>query len=219
MTTKLMTCLLATITLTTLAQVKEKEKGKFPQRANIQERRQKMMLRRFDTNKDGKLDEAEKDAMKQYQAEGQGRRERGEQTRFTPEQRQEMIKKFDKDGDGKLNAEERKAMMEERRKKMQAEGQGRRERGEQPRFTPEQRQEMIKKFDKDGDGKLNAEERKAAMQARRQERPRAINPQKREDMIKKYDLDGDGKLSREERQKMHEDIMANAKNVEKEDAE
>lgn len=167
MTTKLMTCLLATITLTTLAQVKEKEKGKFPQRANIQERRQKMMLRRFDTNKDGKLDEAEKDAMKQYQAEGQGRRERGEQTRF----------------------------------------------------TPEQRQEMIKKFDKDGDGKLNAEERKAAMQARRQERPRAINPQKREDMIKKYDLDGDGKLSREERQKMHEDIMANAKNVEKEDAE
>lgn len=47
--------------------------------------------------------------------------------------------------------------------------------------------EMIAKFDKDGDGKLNAEERKAAMDARKT------------DMLKKYDKDGDGKLSGEER--------------------
>ncbi len=42
-----------------------------------------------------------------------------------------------------------------------------------PKLTPEQKQKILKKFDKDGDGKLNAEERaavKAALQARRAQR-------------------------------------------------
>ena len=48
----------------------------------------------------------------------------------------------------------------------------------------------MKKFDKDGDGKLNEEERAEArktMEARRQE------------ALKKFDKDGDGKLNEEER--------------------
>ena len=49
-------------------------------------------------------------------------------------------------------------------------------------------QEMLKKFDKDGDGKLNEDERKAAGQARKAE------------MLKRFDKDGDGKLSEEERE-------------------
>jgi uncharacterized membrane protein len=55
--------------------------------------------------------------------------------------------------------------------------------------------EMLKKFDKDGDGKLSDEERKAmreAMQERNKEK------------FKKFDKDGDGKLSDEERKAMRE---------------
>ncbi len=49
---------------------------------------------------------------------------------------------------------------------------------------------MLKKFDKDGDGKLSTEERKALMKSRKAE------------MLKKFDKDGDGKLSAEERKAM-----------------
>jgi Ca2+-binding EF-hand superfamily protein len=55
--------------------------------------------------------------------------------------------------------------------------------------------EMIKKFDKDGDGKLSPEELKAAGEARRAE------------MIKKFDKDGDGKLSDDEKKIMHDTFM------------
>ena len=54
--------------------------------------------------------------------------------------------------------------------------------------------EMVKQFDKDGDGKLSDEERKAmheAGKAKREERQKA--------MIAKFDKDGDGKLNDEER--------------------
>ena len=50
--------------------------------------------------------------------------------------------------------------------------------------------EILKKFDKDKDGKLSAEERKDASDARRAE------------MIKKFDKNTDGKLSEEERAEM-----------------
>ena len=52
------------------------------------------------------------------------------------------------------------------------------------------REEMIKKFDKDGDGKLSEDERaelRKAMEARRKE------------FMAKFDKDGDGKLNEEER--------------------
>lgn len=52
------------------------------------------------------------------------------------------------------------------------------------------REEVMKKFDKDGDGKLSEDERaeaRKAMEARRAE------------MIEKFDKDGDGKLNEEER--------------------
>ena len=50
--------------------------------------------------------------------------------------------------------------------------------------------EILEKFDKDKDGKLSAEERKDASDARRAE------------MIKKFDKNTDGKLSEEERAEM-----------------
>jgi len=53
--------------------------------------------------------------------------------------------------------------------------------------------ELLKKYDKNGDGKLDQEER-AALQKDRQA-----------EMIKKYDKNGDGKIDEEERKAMLED--------------
>ena len=52
------------------------------------------------------------------------------------------------------------------------------------------REEMIKKFDKDGDGKLSRSEQKEAKKAMAKQR---------EEWIKKFDTNGDGKISAEEK--------------------
>jgi Ca2+-binding EF-hand superfamily protein len=59
---------------------------------------------------------------------------------------------------------------------------------------PEVMKELVAKFDKDGDGKLNETEMKAAREARQAE------------MLKKYDKDGDGKLNDEEMKPMREEM-------------
>lgn len=63
-----------------------------------------------------------------------------------------------------------------------------------PRAPREVPAEVIAKFDTDGDGKLNEEERKAAGEARKAEFAK-----RRAEMIEKFDTDKDGKLSPEER--------------------
>ncbi len=59
--------------------------------------------------------------------------------------------------------------------------------------------ELLKKFDKDGDGKLSEEERKAMREAHQ-----ASMEERRKEMLEKYDKDGDGQLSEEERKTMRE---------------
>ena len=92
----------------------------------------------------------------------------------TPEKKRpipEQLKQFDKNGDGVLDDAERKAVrewIEARRKKGGDEQRGRRRRGGEG--TPPQRRgegagelpERLKKFDANGDGKLDDAERKAA---------------------------------------------------------
>jgi hypothetical protein len=56
------------------------------------------------------------------------------------------------------------------------------------------REKMLKDFDKDGDGKLSDDERKAARKGMR------------EHMVKEFDKDGDGTLSEDEREKMRHSI-------------
>jgi Ca2+-binding EF-hand superfamily protein len=68
--------------------------------------------------------------------------------------------------------------------------------------------ELIKKFDKDGDGQLSEEERKAAreaMEARRGEFQKK--------MLEQFDKDGDGKLSEEERKAAREAGEAKRKEI------
>lgn len=65
------------------------------------------------------------------------------------------------------------------------------------------RQEMIKRFDANGDGKLDATERqaaKSAMEERRGDGPRdGVAGKMRERALDRFDTDGDGKISESER--------------------
>ena len=76
-------------------------------------------------------------------------------------------------------------------------------------------QEMLKKFDKDGDGKLSDEERKAMRQEMK-----AVNEKREAEMLKKFDTDGDGKLSDEEKKARREAMVIKRKELlEKYDAD
>jgi HlyD family secretion protein len=72
------------------------------------------------------------------------------------------------------------------------------------RMNPE---EIIKQFDKDGDGQLNDDERQA-MRAEMQQRSGGQFPAfNREEMMKQFDKDGDGELNDEERQAMRAEMQ------------
>ena len=90
------------------------------------------MLKRFDKNGDGKLDEAERaEAKEKMRAENSARRGR---------MRDRLVKRFDKDHDGKLTGTEVDAAITDL----------------------EKRPRVIERFDRDGDGKLSPEEKAAA---------------------------------------------------------
>jgi hypothetical protein len=99
-----------------------------------------------------------------------------------------------------------------------AKPEGRPEGGPEGRKLPEA---IIAKFDKDGDGKLNEEERAAAKEAREAAKAKVLaqfdtdkdgklSEVEREAMkaavLAKFDTDGDGKLSEEERKAAQEEF-------------
>jgi len=148
------------------------------------EKRRQEMLRRFDVNGDGKLDETEKAAMKEARKKPAAVRGSGDigslggatesagpgGDRYL----REMMKRYDKDGDGKLDESELAELIKNRN----AAGPG----------APgaRLREQMVKLFDKNGDGQLDPDERAAAEQFRA-------------DQVKRYDKNGDGQLDAEER--------------------
>jgi hypothetical protein len=62
--------------------------------------------------------------------------------------------------------------------------------------------EILKEFDKDGDGKLSADEHTAMRTAMRERRMA-----RHQEMLKRFDADGDGKLNEEERKTAHDAIL------------
>jgi len=124
--------------------------------------------------------------------------------------REEVLERFDLDKDGELSEDERKAAREAR---MQRRGPAGRQQegkphGEKRGKTPpngERHKRHLEKFDKDKDGKLSDEERRAA----RDEIAKGFGQRgdkMREHMLKKFDKDGDGKLSETERQEAHREM-------------
>ncbi len=105
----------------------------------MSEKRHAEILKRFDKNGDGKLDEDEKAAAKEYNRE----ETTGRQNKARERLGKKALEKFDKNNDGKLDEAEHAEMI----KALETD----------PR--------LVKRFDKDGDGKLNAAEKAAAREA------------------------------------------------------
>ena len=116
------------------------------------------ILKKFDTDGDGKLSDTEK---KTLRAEMQNRQGGHDRKQWTPEQRNEMLKKFDKDGDGKLSDTEKASL----RSEMQSRRGG-------LHFLVEFR-DAFSAFDKDGNGELSDDERAAAREAMRPSRTKS----------------------------------------------
>ena len=82
-----------------------------------------------------------------------------------------------------------------------------RKKGGPPEGRPS-REELLKKFDKDGDGKLNDAERAELRKAMASKGgARRLPPQ----LMKKFDKDGDGKLNEDERAEMRKAMEARRK--------
>jgi hypothetical protein len=106
------------------------------------EARRAEFVKRFDTDGDGQLSEAEKEAAReQYPRMGHGRHGR--------EMRGRMLEKYDANKNGQLEPEEKEAAKRDREAR---------------------RAELMSRFDTDGDGKLNETEREAMREEMRREK-------------------------------------------------
>lgn len=119
------------------------------------------VLKRFDKNGDGQLDEAEKKAaMAEIGPRGGKPGEGG----MSPERKAEFMKRFDKNNDGRLDDSEKAAAKAELEKIRGAKGGERKAGAGKPgegRNFPS-REEILKRFDKNGDGQLDEAEKAAA---------------------------------------------------------
>jgi len=157
------------------------------------ERMRRWELQRYDRNKDGKLDEAEQAArdanrrrwrdgrrrrsLERYDKNKDGKLDETEQAARRAEwnrRRQEFLKRWDTDDDGRLSDQERRAARQDW---------GRRRRERRERRTRE-------RYDTNKDGRLDEQERSAMQRDRRK---------RREEFLRQWDKDGDGEISDEER--------------------
>jgi Ca2+-binding EF-hand superfamily protein len=175
------------------------------------------MVRKFDVDGDGKLDEKERKAMyeeyarqaeiKQYDTNGDGVLDEKERAEMEAEkaqwkkvaelQKQYYMKKYDLNGDGKISPEEQKAVMEDYQRK------------------------YIARWDTDGDGKLSPAEMKAMSETltaryakmRRQmdlngdgEVTPAESRAYQKKQLEKYDTNKDGWIDPEEQERQNDDL-------------
>jgi len=176
------------------------------------EQLRKQLLEKFDANGDGnltgqELSKAQEVVMKQAGAGPVG-------AAF-----EQFKKRFDLDGDGKLNAQEQAAAMaafQKARANGVAPGTGALPAGgfDLPAGSdgtkPRSRDAMIKRFDKNGDGKLDDEEKAEAQKALKARKGEA-KPSKLTEAMKKFDADGDGKLSDEEKAEAKKELAEKRK--------
>ena len=149
---------LATVSGTPEKELKKKGRGKPVGRPNIAQ-----LIEKFDTDGDGKLSDAEKEAAREARkAEFEARRA-------------EILEKFDTDGDGKLSPEERKAAIaaaRARREGQHGKPEGRPQRPHRPHGKPEDKPERP-----EGEGRPERPERPEG--EGRPHRPRGHKPKKK----------------------------------------
>ena len=180
------------------------------------------IIKQFDKNGDGVLDESERAAAREeFQRRGG---QRGERSAAPPEgrrgggmNRDDIIKKYDKNKDGQLDDSERAAAREAIMAQRGGQQRGGRPEGGGRGRGGFDREALMKEFDKDGDGQLNEAERQAAMTAMRERfqgqgrgpagRPGGGPQMNREAMMKKFDKNGDGRLDETERAALREEFQ------------
>ena len=163
MRTALLMASLATLIAYGAAFADEGKDGKRRERPDGDRRAE--LIKKFDKDNSGDLDEEERAAARAAFAErrGEGDRRGGPQGRRGGDFRAEMLKKFDKDESGDLNEEERAALKKHFEEMRAKRGEGQRRPGQgRPAFD---REKILAEFDKDKDGKLSEEERAAAKEA------------------------------------------------------
>ncbi len=165
------------------------------------EQMQQQMLMQFDADRDGKLSDQEKMAAQEAM------RRQGVNMGIPPggfPGAEQFAKQFDRDGDGKLNQQE--AMMAQQAfQRMRNNGSGMRgglpngggggasgEVPQQPSLLanpgdakPTKVSPLIKRFDKDGDGKLNADEKAAAQAELKKDKSKEKDAKPKEKEAKK----------------------------------
>ena len=136
------------------------------------------LLKQYDADGDGKLNDAEKKAARE-----------GMKAKWA-EKKAAMMKKFDTDGDGKLSDEEKKAIRENFGKRWHD--------GHKHDWSDKMKEKMMEKFDADGDGELSDDEKKAMRNSIKKQWKA-----KKAEKLKLYDADDDGELSKDERKAAH----------------
>lgn len=160
------------------------------------------LLKRFDRDGDGRLNEQERQLMSQ---EVQKRAGQGNANRPS---REEVIKRYDKNGDGQLDAQELAALRSQMAKTR--DGAGSRPPNDNRREGTNNRG-LIERFDTNKNGRLDPEEQQKAREAmqRRQGNPQQRPPQpgnrqsgtSREQVLQRFDANGNGRLDPEEQEK------------------
>jgi len=164
----------------------------------------------------------------------------GREDRADRPSREELIRRFDANGNGRLDPEERQRLFEEMRNRRGARatdrrpGEDRRARGDLPRGRADRgerpgRRAWLRRFDADGNGRLDPEERERAREqmrsrqgaratdartgdARRGDRQpgdRRPGSDRGSSLLRRYDTDGDGKLDAAELGRLLREMRAN----------
>jgi Ca2+-binding EF-hand superfamily protein len=177
------------------------ERGPQPNRVEL--------IRQFDKNGDGILDETERQAAREAALQGRPQRPAAQNAERSAAA-QEFFRRLDKNGDGKIDEAERAAARAELAKRTQLTTGSNLTAATAGRPAIDQ-QAVLKEFDKDGDGQLSDSEREAAMQAMRN-RLRSTDQRtppnaSREDVLKRFDTNGDGQIDEAERAAAREAVQ------------
>lgn len=177
------------------------ERGPQPNRVEL--------IRQFDQDGDGVLNETERQAARETALQGRPQRPAA-QTAERSAAAQEFMRRLDKNGDGKIDEAERAAARAELAKRTQLTT-GTNAAAATASRPAIDRQAVLKEFDKDGDGQLSDGEREAAMQAMRN-RLRSTDQRTppnatREDILKRFDTNSDGQIDEAERTAAREAVQ------------